>query len=585
MLGGTLVPAAARARPAKPGPIGPPTPVAPLPLPVVTGEDTAAVFIDADRNRSTGIMVAGMLGADLSVQVTGKEGRVLTSAAYRAGPDGNWSLIGAEPAATDAHRLEAQVTFFMLGIAACTVDALIYTTDWNGQRDYSSEAKGRGGELNITSRSIAPAVATPGISWPMLALTITATGGPVLLYSVQIAQRGDVLPQEAPRAFMFTDADASGDFSSGDVLLPGSQGNWSFGAYRCSPAENLLVPEGGTRLLFVIIELAASARDGSTMGVEVTGAASIASSALEARGSFPMSSGIVSVVRSGGRSSAEAAASDGDWVRVAMMTPAGSKLSGIYGQEGGADGRAPTGGWPTNWTRIANDSNNAGPPYVEIDIINMSMTDNSNYIYFKLCLENLSSLDVNDEWNIYFKTNDDSNNNRDRWYRLTLRVTNATAPTFTSTLYSYIGNNNPPDRGDFSSVNETHAGTGNSTDGTMYGYLFDKANNSILFYGVKSQLYGNLLAPGRTTRVYADTWYVNNHNRWRNYDRSPNGGGTGSYTMVPEFQDIIAPLAGMLIVYIFLSRTSGRPGRRGSRARSRSNLHKVAVDGSKRVMT
>jgi len=183
--------------------------------------------------------------------------------------------------------------------------------------------------------------------------------------------------------------------------------------------------------------------------------------------------------------------------------------------------------------------------------------DNANYLYFKISLENLSTLYLNDEWDFYFKTNDSPNNNQDMWYRFSLRVTNITSPTFTSTLYSYTGNHNPPDRDDFTTVNETHAGTGNSTDGTMYGYLFDKANNSVMFYVVKSQLYGNLLGPGNTTRVYADTWYIDNHNRWRQYDRGPPGGRLGNYTMVPQFGEIVVPVAGTIAVF-FLSRRAAR---------------------------
>jgi tetratricopeptide (TPR) repeat protein len=561
MLGGTLVPAAARTRPAKPGPIGPPTPVAPLPLPVVTGEDTAAIFIDADRNVSTGILVAGMMGAEFSVQITGKEGRVISSAAYRASAGANWSLMGAASAATDEKRLEAQVTFALLGIQPCTVDAVIYTTDWSGQRDYSSEARGRGGELNITARSIAPAVATPGISWPLLALTLTATGGPVVLYSLSLAATGDIAPEQAPRAYLFIDADASSDLTARDLLLPGSQGNRSSSGYRCAPAEQLLVPEGGTRLLFVVVELASGAREGSTFGIELSGPASIVSSALMAEGSFPMFSGLVPVVHGGGRAAPPESGTDGKWVQVAMMARMGGILSGTYGQAGSEDGRAPPGGWPASWTRVTNDSNNAGQDFQDLDIFNLSMMDNSNCLYFKIGLQDLSTLYVNDEWNFYFKSNDSTNNNLDMWYRLSLRVTNVATPTFTSTIYSYTGNHNPPDRGDFMSVNETHAGTGNSLDGTMYGYQFDAANDCILFYAVKSQIYGNLLAPGNTTRVYADTWWVDNHNRWRNYDRSPNGGNTGSYTMVPEFQDIIAPVAGSVLVYVILRRNAVRAKR------------------------
>jgi len=145
---------------------------------------------------------------------------------------------------------------------------------------------------------------------------------------------------------------------------------------------------------------------------------------------------------------------------------------------------------------------------------------------------------------------------------VSLRVTNTATPTFNSTLYSYTGNHNPPDRGDFTTVNESSVNTGNSTDGTAYGYYFDRANDTIYFYVVKSQIYGNLLDPGDSTLVYADTWYVNNRHQWRNYDKQP--GRPKSYTMVPEFSDIIAPLAGTVALFALLKRRVA-PGRRNAR--------------------
>jgi hypothetical protein len=297
-----------------------------------------------------------------------------------------------------------------------------------------------------------------------------------------------------------------------------------------------------------------------------------------------MSSGDVPIVRGGGRSASEPAGVDDNMVRVAIMTPAGSRLSGIYRPEAGADGRAPTGGWPTKWTRVTNDSNNHGQDFQDIDIYNLSMMDNSNHIYFKIGLQNLSTLYVNDEWNFYFMANDNAtNNSRDMWYRLTLRVTNATAPTFTSTLYSYSGGNYPPDRGDFTTVNETHSGTGNSTDGTMYGYWFDKTNNSVLFYVVKSQLYGNLLGPRNTTMVYADTWWVDDHNRWRNYDRAPNGSRLGSYTMIPEFQDMLVPVVGSVLVFIFLRRAASGSKRSTKGARVHRQIIRCSCQKKKEV--
>jgi hypothetical protein len=135
----------------------------------------------------------------------------------------------------------------------------------------------------------------------------------------------------------------------------------------------------------------------------------------------------------------------------------------------------------------------------------------------------------------------------------------------------YTGNNNPPARSDFTVVNESHNGTGNSSDGTAYGYWFDRANLSINFYVVKSKIYGNLLGPGNTTRVYADTWYIRNNGRWNRADRAPNRSQTVNYTMVPEFQDIIAPVAGSVLVYVIIRRRKSGGRAIGRRDASRGS--------------
>jgi hypothetical protein len=115
----------------------------------------------------------------------------------------------------------------------------------------------------------------------------------------------------------------------------------------------------------------------------------------------------------------------------------------------------------------------------------------------------------------------------------------------------------------------------------MYGYLFDKANNSVMFYVVKSQLYGNLLGPGNTTRVYADTWWIDNHNRWRQYDRGPAGGRLGNYTMVPEFQQILLPVIGSILVFIRLSNSARRGRTKANRGKwyRPSNVRSAGKDG------
>ena len=567
MMGGAQAPAPPRVRPAKPGPVQPIPPEAPLPLPVVTGEDTAVVFVDADRNLTTGIQAAG-LGAELAIQVSGKEGSVRSSAFYRAGADGNWSLAGAAPAAVDERRLEAQLSTEAMGIAASTVDVVMYATDWDGARDYTPEARGRGGRLGLSAQDIAPAALSRGTSWPMLGLTFTATGGVVHLYSLEFTLLGDAAGPDVPKAYLFIDGDTDGLFSGGDRLLAGSEGNNSGRRYRCEPTFPVAIPEGGTVVLFAVLSVSSAATPGVVAGLSLRDAAEVATSALGMDASFPLASSTPSISAGGGR--VAAMPEDSDTLSVSYYVP-NSRVGGSYEPGRGGDaGRGPTGGWPGSWTLLTNDSQTGGPPD-ELDITSISMADNANYVYFKITVQDLSSISENDEWNFYFKTNDSSDNDFDMWYRVSLQVTDADDPLFGSSLSSYTGGGTPG-RGDFSTTNESKDDGSTSYDGTMYGYSFDAANDAVMFYVSKSSIYGNLLDPGNTSKAYADTWYIKS-NKWKNSDRGPDGAKLKDYTMVPEFQDVLLPVAGSVLVFVVLRDRArrARPRRAQERDVGRQN--------------
>ncbi|MGQ9583121.1 MAG: hypothetical protein ACUVV6_06365, partial [Thermoplasmatota archaeon] len=575
MLGGTTVPALARSRPAKPGPIEPGPPPTPLPLPVVTGEDTAVALIDTDRSPSTGVEVWGGIGADFALQVRGREGRVLESALYRAGPSGDWELAGGAPAAVEGSRLETQVSFEALGVPPSAVDVVLYTTDWMGGRDYTAPSSGRGGSLEVAAASLLPPAATGGPAWPALALALTASGSDVLLSSLTLSLAGTASGLDVPRAQLLADSDHDGELTGGDELVPGSEAPYSDGRYRCTPSAPLLIPEGRTLLLFAVLELSDSATAGRSFGASIEGAGAFASSAISVSGAFPISSGLATIQSGRGRGVREPGEEEGGGSWLSVATPSRCQLvPGDYESEGGSRGRAPSGGWPSNWTWLTNDSDNRGSSFKDIDIYSLWMYDDSSYIYFKIKLEDLATLYVNDEWNFYFKTNDSSSNNYDMWYRVSLKCTNTSTPSFNSSLSSYTGSDNPPTRGDSWTTNETH--TGNSTlDGSMYGYWFDQQNDSVLFYVAKSQIAGNLLGPGNTTKVYSDTWWYGS-NRWRRYDRAPRANQLLDYTMVPEFRELALPVVVSALVFALARRLSGtrgsgarRPGRaRGSRSGS-----------------
>jgi len=453
-----------------------------------------------------------------------------------------------------------------LGIAASTVDVVMYATDWNGSRDYTPEARGRGGRLQLSARDIAPAALTRGTSWPMLALTFTATGGVVHIYSLEFTLLGGAAGPDVPSAYLFIDGDSDGLFSEGDRLLAGSQGNYSGRRYRCEPSFPIPIPEGGTVVLFSVLSVSPAAAPGVAAGLSLVDAAEVATSALGIDADFPLGSSTPSISSGGGR--AASGPEESGTLSVSYYVPK-SRVAGKYEPGRGGDaGRAPSGGWPSSWTTLTTDSENKGKPD-ELDITSIAMADNSNYIYFCITVQDISSISDNDEWNFYFKTNDSSNNNFDMWYRLTLRVTDAADPEYNSSLSSYIGNANPPDRDNTWTINETHISSGNSSDQTAYGFNLDPATNSVLFYVSKSSIYGNLLGAGNTTKAYSDTWYTDN-NKWKKADRGPDGKKLNDYTMVPEFQDILLPVAGSVLAFaVIRNRARRAPARRAGKLCSR----------------
>jgi hypothetical protein len=326
----------------------------------------------------------------------------------------------------------------------------------------------------------------------------------------------------------------------------------------------VLVPEGGTRLLFAVLEVSAVASGGKTAGLSLPDAAGLASNAVSVEGAFPLESGLAAIAETGGRSSPGNGGPEDGGLEVSMYVRA-KRLGGNFeGGQGGAGGRAPSGGWPGSWTLVTNDTLNKGKPDA-LDVTSISMNDNSNYIFFQIKVEDLASLAVNDEWNFYVKVNDSTNNNFDSWYKLTLQVTDASTPKFSTSLSSYTGKQNPPGRDDGWTSNESTSNQGTSYDGTMFGYQYDSSTDTVQFYIVKSQIWGNLIGPGNSTSVYTDTWYTDSKGKLKNADRGPNG-GTASYSMVPEFRDVLLPVAGSIVLFTLLRgrHRRARPRRSGA---------------------
>ena len=109
--------------------------IGPVQRPVERGEDLARFYLDLDGSAATGY-AAGGIGADYLVEVGGKEGRVLSSAAMRfngSNPgEWSWTGLGPAPVAKDRARLEAALVGITLTNAS---RAFIAMRGWDGRLD------------------------------------------------------------------------------------------------------------------------------------------------------------------------------------------------------------------------------------------------------------------------------------------------------------------------------------------------------------------------------------------------------------------------------------------------------------------
>ena len=108
------------------------------PLPIVTGEDTAFIFLDTDRNEETGYPVFNKkIGADYMIKIKGQSGLV-TSEYYKYNNDKKeWQKTETKPkVASDAKQLEAQIELKDLENIN-GINVYFHIIDWKGNEDYS----------------------------------------------------------------------------------------------------------------------------------------------------------------------------------------------------------------------------------------------------------------------------------------------------------------------------------------------------------------------------------------------------------------------------------------------------------------
>ncbi len=107
----------------------------------VSGEDRLMVFIDSDRNISTGLplsMSTKVIGADYMVEIRGMNGAIDT-ATLSVYQGGLWSEVPGNVviAANDLQRIEIGVVASAIADSS-SIDYIIQTTDWRGNGDVAS---------------------------------------------------------------------------------------------------------------------------------------------------------------------------------------------------------------------------------------------------------------------------------------------------------------------------------------------------------------------------------------------------------------------------------------------------------------
>ncbi len=107
----------------------------------VTGEDLLRIYIDSDRNVSTGMpisMSSKVIGADYLVEIVGMDG-VIDRHSLMAYQAGVWTLVPSATvnASNDAQRIEVGVFSTAIG-GSSSIDFIIETTDWRGGWDMAT---------------------------------------------------------------------------------------------------------------------------------------------------------------------------------------------------------------------------------------------------------------------------------------------------------------------------------------------------------------------------------------------------------------------------------------------------------------
>jgi hypothetical protein len=129
-----------------------------FPLPELTGDDIAHIFIDTDQNKATGYRPTHPfefpIGADFMIEIRGNDGTIENSDYFKfKGEQDKWSwkLEGSVSSFCDDSRMESGISLAALNIEESLFDVYFHVMDWNGDEDYSDGIMSDGAESHYSS--------------------------------------------------------------------------------------------------------------------------------------------------------------------------------------------------------------------------------------------------------------------------------------------------------------------------------------------------------------------------------------------------------------------------------------------------
>ncbi|HEV8595964.1 MAG TPA: ATPase domain-containing protein [Thermoplasmata archaeon] len=222
--------------------------------------DTIRIFLDLDRNASTGYFIDGY-GADRLIELSGWNGAIQARKLFewdstRSSLDWSGWIKGAEvSAAVGGARVEAEVAWYALVGPKSSIAVVFHATAFDGATDSSSFAVSPvSGSVRVQQTSVAPEIIA-GTNVPLLRLDLAAELRDVSYDAINVTLEGTA-PVTAVSAIHLVD----GVGTDLGVRIPVSERV----SFQFPPRT---LPRGASEQLFVVIDTASNS--GQTLGARI----------------------------------------------------------------------------------------------------------------------------------------------------------------------------------------------------------------------------------------------------------------------------------------------------------------------------